>query len=292
MDERFFARLAERLRDRPGADVVVASVLDTEGATPRKCGSRMLISAADSEFSVGGGQLEARAQLAARQMLDTDAVTAQLALNLHGETESAGVCGGRLRIGLRRWVSSDAARATQIATALAAGKCVALSGAEQGGTADDESLLQPNPRLLIVGAGHCGQALYRIASALDFDLWVHDSRPEFLAQADYPKANRLCGDAQLLVDAQSPRPLYAVLLNRDYPADVAALRALLPLRPTFVGMMGSRRRIAQVYADPALRVIGDLAAVQAPVGLPIDAHTPEEIAVSIAAQLIAHRARR
>lgn len=292
MDERFFARLATRLQASPATDLVLASVLQTEGATPRKSGSRMLVSATDAEFSVGGGQLEARVLRAARELLISAGDASALHLDLHGKSDSAGVCGGRLRVGLRRWRSTDLSRATEIANSLSAGALVALSATEQGGTAADQSQLQPNPRLLIVGAGHCGQALYQAAQSLDFNLWIHDSRADSLRQTDYPEARCLCGAAELLTQADSPRPLYAVLLNRDYPADVAALRALLPLQPAFVGMMGSRRRVAQVYADPALRGHADsLDGIHAPVGLPINAHTPEEIAVSILAQLIAYRAR-
>ena len=293
MDEQLFARLAERLALSPDQDVVLASVLETDGATPRKSGSRMLITAAQSDFSVGGGQLEARVIAAARQLLAGADDSQQLHIDLHGRADSAGVCGGRLRIALRRWRDVDGARAQQIQSALEAGETVTLNAAEQGSDVADACLLRPNPRLLIVGAGHCGRALYAAAQSLGFDLWVHDSRREQLASALYPNAQCLVGEAALLAQAaNSARPLYAVLLNRDYGADVAALSVLLPLQPAFVGMMGSRRRIAQVLADPALREHSErLAMIHAPIGLAIGAQTPAEIAVSILAQLIAERAR-
>ena len=86
------------------------------------------------------------------------------------------------------------------------------------------------------------------------------------------------------------RPVYAVLLNRDYPSDIATLAVLCQRPPRFVGMMGSQRRIAEVArALPALRE--RLPGLQAPVGLAIGAETPHEIAVSILAQLVAERRR-
>ena len=84
-------------------------------------------------------------------------------------------------------------------------------------------------------------------------------------------------------------PVYAVLLNRDYAADIAALAVIAPAAPVFAGMMGSRRRVAQVRAAlPQLEAA--LATLASPVGLEIGAESPEEIAVSILAQLIAARA--
>jgi xanthine dehydrogenase accessory factor len=84
--------------------------------------------------------------------------------------------------------------------------------------------------------------------------------------------------------------VFAVLLNRDFAADIAALSVLATRPPVFTGMMGSRRRIAQVR-DALPEHADFLARVIAPVGLDIDAQTPAEIAVSILAQLVAERRR-
>ena len=86
------------------------------------------------------------------------------------------------------------------------------------------------------------------------------------------------------------RALYLVLLNRDFGSDVASLRVIAGHRFAFLGMMGSRRRIAQVLGALTSEEAQSLAALQAPVGLPIGAQTPHEIAVSVLAHVLQARA--
>ena len=287
MNERLFARLAARLRDEA---VVLASVLRTRGATPRKQGARMLVGARDFEGSIGGGLAEVRVLAAARALLaDSGSERASLEIDLSGGPEAAGVCGGRMWLALRRWQGeADRIRAQAIADALASGTAVRL---EPGDLGDDDAseLATPDPRLLIVGGGHCGFALYQLAALLDFDLWVFDAEHSPAEAARFPQATHLGGDyAQLGRALETPRAVHAVLLNRDFHADVATLRAFAPAPPRHLSMMGSDRRIAQVRAA----VPGfdrHFAHLRAPVGLQIGAQTPQEIAVSILAQLVADR---
>lgn len=289
MDERLFARLAARLAQAP---VVLATVVGTRGATPRKAGSRMLVGAHDSEGSVGGGAAEACVLDAARELLARGEATRALAIDLTGRPGALGVCGGTMQVALRRWAGEDdRAYAADIAAQLAAGRPVWAGEDELGPGAEGEAL-QPDPRLLIVGAGHCGAALHDLARYLDYDLWLFDPRAELLDPAQLPHATLRSGPFAALAEAfDSGRAVHAVLLNRDYPSDVATLRVLAGRPLAFLGMMGSRRRIGEVLAalTPVQREA--LAALQAPVGLPLGAQTPHEIAVSILAQLIEHRYR-
>ncbi len=306
MDEALFARLADWLAD--GGAVVLASVLATHGATPRKRDARMLVDAQRIAFSVGGGAMEGRVIDAARALIRDGAEHAEVSVELNGRADSAGVCGGGMRVALRRWQGEAAlARARDIAARLAAGEVVELRGGElsapaalrrhsrEGGDDGDDGrgpglLSRPNPRLLILGAGHCGQALAELARFVDFDVWVADSRAECFVEHRYGDATCIdAGAASLHAATATPRDLYIVLLNRDYPTDVAALTALHGARYVFLGMMGSRKRIAQV--KKALPALADwLRGLVAPVGIGIGEQTPHEIAVSILAQLIACRA--
>jgi xanthine dehydrogenase accessory factor len=295
MSERLFCRLAEWLAEGP---VVLASVLDTRGATPRKRGARMLIGAGDSAGSVGGGMAEARVIEAAHRLLSqpSDAtLAAPLAIELDGRPGSAGVCGGRMHIALRRWHgATDLERAVAIASALASGQKVALSAPDIGADVSETgapaiigtSIIEPDPRLLIIGAGHCGHALYELARYLDFDLWVFDPRREAFADSRYAGATVVNGEHALLAEAlDTQRQVLAILLNRDFHSDVHTLQALAHKPPAFIGMMGSRRRIHEVLgASP--EAAAALAGLRAPVGLQIGAQTPHEIAVSILAQLV------
>jgi xanthine dehydrogenase accessory factor len=284
VSERLFARLAARLA--AGEPVALACVLATAGAVPRRQGALMLVDAHDIDGSVGGGEAEARVVAAARALLDGGATSTRVPIDLSGRPGAAGVCGGRMDIGVRAWRPGDAGRARAIADTLAAGEPAVLDDADLG--IDGAALrVDPDPRLLVVGAGHCGEALCRLARELDFDVWVHDARPECFPPGRYAGATVLCGSPALLARAlDTARPVHAVLLNRDYAADVAALRVVAPARPAFLGMMGSRRRVAEVRA--ALPAVA-LDALVTPVGLDIGAETPAEIAVSILAQLIALR---
>ena len=289
MNEQLFARLADWVAREP---VVLASVLATRGATPRKAGARMLISTNAAAFSVGGGLAEARVMTAARELLAAGGQVAEVQIDLTGGAGSVGICGGRMQLVLRRWHgAADAERALTIATMLAAGLEVELHAGDVG-SANGAMTVCPDPRLLIVGGGHCGLALCQLARTLDFELWVYDPRPEHADPALYPGVRTLTGDFDNLRAALSTRrALYVVLLNRDYASDVATLRVLAGSTFAFLGMMGSRKRIDQVLAALETDQAQQLAALQAPVGLPIGAQTPEEIAVSVLAHLIQVRSQ-
>ncbi|MBN8739501.1 MAG: hypothetical protein BGP24_06050 [Lysobacterales bacterium 69-70] len=283
MDERLYAQLAGRLAHEA---VVVATVVETAGATPRKRGARMLVGADTTAFSIGGGLAEARTIAAARALLERGDATAALAIDLGGGPGAAGVCGGRMQLLLRRWAGADdRLQASQAAAELAAGRRVALPEAY------DSVPLLPDPRLLVIGAGHCGAALCDAARLLDFELAVFDTRTERLADPAFAGLATYGGDVPRLAAAlATPREVYAVLLNRDFAADIACLRELCRRPPIFIGMMGSRRRIRQVVeALPEQAAI--LAGLRAPVGLDIAAETPAEIAISILAQLVRERSR-
>lgn len=286
MNERIFSRLAALLGHEP---VVLASILYTVGATPRKRGARMLVTARDSEFSVGGGLAEARVIAAARVLLSNGERRCELNIDLSGKPDAAGICGGRMQIALRRWNGiQDQPRAQAIASMLSDGRRVELD-ADDLGSDSGTDIASPNERLLIIGGGHCGLALYELAVHLDFDIWVFDAQAERLDAASFPYAARITGDyAELRRALDTQREVHAVLLNRDFQADIAALRILTQAPPAFISMMGSRRRIAEVRAALSECNAG-LAHLRAPVGLEIGASTPHEIAVSILAQVIADR---
>jgi xanthine dehydrogenase accessory factor len=286
VDERLFAVLAAKLsgeppatasgratRGRTGEHVVLATVAQARGATPRKAGSRMLVGTHWSHGSVGGGAMEARVIEAARAVLRGEREARAVEIDLSGKPGAAGVCGGNMRVDLSEWREPDAARA--IADTLARGERIEWNG----------ETLRPDPRLLIVGGGHCGLALHAMAAMLDFERWVFDERAECFDGGAFAGGIQRWGDYAQLNDAfHSQREVYAVLLNRDFASDVATLRVLADKPLAYLGMMGSRKRIAEVRA--ALPGV-DFPTLIAPIGLEIGAETPAEIAVSILAQVIA-----
>lgn len=268
--------------------MVLASVQDTRGATPRKSGSRMLVTADVDDFSVGGGEAEARVLDAARALLRDAEAPQALQIDLSGHEGAAGICGGQMQLSLKRWSGTDdLAYAAEISAQLGGGLPVLL-GDEELGPGHARVLLRPDPRLLIVGGGHCGKALHDLARDLDFELCVFDTRDACFAASRFAQATRV---PHLDAGLDTSRELYAVLLNRDMQEDVSALRVLAGRGLAFLGMMGSRRRILAVRAQvPELAPL--LGSLRAPVGLELDAQTPHEIAVSILAQLVQVRRQR
>lgn len=155
-----------------------------------------------------------------------------------------------------------------------------------------EPVLLPR-RLLIFGGGHVGRALTGLASPCGFAVTVVDDRAEFADPARFPGARTLCGDPATAMDALVLRPEDSIaILTRGHARDGDALRAALARPETaYLGMIGSRRRVSAMLDQLAAEGVdpGRLARVHTPIGLPIGAVTPAEIAVSILAELIACR---
>ena len=151
-----------------------------------------------------------------------------------------------------------------------------------------------NYRVYIFGGGHVSAALVPVLLPLGFPVTVFDSRPELAVPERFPGAEVLLGDfndfsGRLTITEQD----YAVVMTPGHEMDLEVLRQVLNSPATYVGCIGSRKKTA--YVNQKLREEGfseeDLARIHAPIGLPIQARTPEEIAISIAAELIRHRAQ-
>ncbi len=151
------------------------------------------------------------------------------------------------------------------------------------------------PELLIVGAGHIARPLHRIGAMLGFRVTVADDRPEFADEKWFPEAERV-----RLVDFSDPfkeldvgPASYVVLVTRGHKYDYDCIQQLLKMdaRPAYLGMIGSRRRVRATFEALVADGIDPqrLTDVHAPIGLDIGAETPEEIALAIAAEIVALR---
>ena len=151
----------------------------------------------------------------------------------------------------------------------------------------------PRIRLVIVGAGHIGQAVADLASRADFDVWVVDDRREYANRERFPSVQRLLVGpiANVLHDLDVSPQTYGLIVTRGHGHDQEALALLAPTVAPYVGLIGSKRKIRMIF--DALRDEGIseamLARVAAPVGLDIGSESVVEIAVSIVAELIARR---
>lgn len=154
---------------------------------------------------------------------------------------------------------------------------------------------QPRITLLLVGGGHVGQAVARLASDVGFDIWVLDDRDRFVSSDRFPTATRrLVGDVGTTLRDLAPvltPQTFALILTRGHNHDEEALYHLARTACGYVGMIGSKRKIRMIFEDLVAKGIPveALEKVHAPLGYNIGSQTVPEIAVSIVAELIACR---
>ncbi|MBN2409886.1 MAG: XdhC family protein [Candidatus Aminicenantes bacterium] len=156
--------------------------------------------------------------------------------------------------------------------------------------------LFPLPRLLIVGAGHVGRAVARLGSRLDFEVTVIDDRPEFVSPERLPGAASLVAGEIDRTTRSFPvgSDTYIVIVTRGHSHDAEALRAFIRSPAAYVGMIGSRKKIALMrerFVSEGWATASEWDRIHTPIGLQIGSRTVEEIAVSIAAELIQVRSR-
>ena len=164
---------------------------------------------------------------------------------------------------------------------------------ESGSWRYEEQLLN-RQRIAIIGGGHCSLALSRVMSQLDYEVLVFDTRDEVstLTQNNYARSVKIVKDYQA-VGALIPFPQITcvVVMTTDFPSDIRAMLGVTSLPFPFIGVMGSHAKIAKIFEQLQQAGISEnaLSRIHAPVGLPIGSHTPEEIAISIAAQILQER---
>ena len=151
----------------------------------------------------------------------------------------------------------------------------------------------PRCRLVIVGAGHVGQAVASLAAQTDFDVWVIDDRERYASKERFPTAERLIvGDiGQLLPGLETDARTFSIIVTRGHSHDEEALHHLANKPMRYLGMIGSKRKIRMIFDDLLAAGISQeaLDRVQAPLGIHIGSQTVPEIAISIVAELIAVR---
>ena len=150
-------------------------------------------------------------------------------------------------------------------------------------------------RVYIFGGGHVGRALVPVLAGVEFRVTVFDNRPDFAKQEVYPDADCvILGDYQDIREKVCIGPEdYVVIMTPGHQADRAVLLQAMRTEATYIGCIGSRKKIAATNAFLMENGIPKkaLTRIHAPIGLPIQAETPAEIAISVAAELILHRAR-
>jgi xanthine dehydrogenase accessory factor len=248
----------------------------------------------DTEGTIGGGCVEVEVRRQALAML-LSGCSRVLSFQLDQDDawENGLICGGRLEIAVASF--ADASQAEPFREAIARicrqeRACVPLRLQHEAKTVEYHLNIEPTPTLLVVGAGHVGMALAKLAAGLSFRVVVLDDRSDLLSpQRLPPPIESVAGDPEALlrqwpIDANT----YVVIVTRGHAHDERALHAVIDSAAKYLGMIGSRRKTRIVFEDlESLGVARErLQRVHAPIGLKIGASTVPEIAVSIAAELI------
>ena len=151
----------------------------------------------------------------------------------------------------------------------------------------------PQPKLLLCGGGHVSREVAAFAHRLDFSVTVMDERPEAVTRERFPTAETLiCDSYDNLENYLEPDACY-VVVTPDHKADLQCVSTILPTQYRYLGMIGSRKKVASTVEN--LRNAGftqeQISSIFAPIGLPIGAVTPAEIALSILAQIIQEKSK-
>lgn len=295
-----------------GRDTVLCTIVAQSGSTPRGAGAQMLVGAAGLlSGTIGGGAVEGGAIVLARALLEERRWALHTYTLRHNEREDIGmVCGGDVTVALQFIAAEDAVWRT-----LAAGVLeriarrqpgVLLLSLEGGAPAladspatDEAHFALPLPigeRAVIFGGGHCSLALCPLLTTVGFRVTVVDDRPELVTRERFPTADAvLCCDLDHLAQTV---PIggedYVVVMTNGHSHDFAVQEQVLRGQYAYIGVIGSRAKIASINARLREAGISEaaIASVHTPIGLAIKAVTPEEIAVSIAGEMICHRATR
>lgn len=234
----------------------LCTIVSSQGSTPRHVGSKMIVYQDRHIFgSVGGGELESRVLAIALEAIQ-DGKPRILEYSLaEPQRGDPGVCGGQVEVFV-------------------------------------EPIL-PKPTLVVIGAGHVGKAVAHLAHWLGYHVVVSDDRPELCSAELVPDADEFIPGpmAELPQHLKITSGTYLVLTTRNVTIDVPGLPALLATPAAYIGVIGSRRRWATT--QEMLRDAGvaeeQLSRIHSPMGLEIQAETPEEIAVSILAEITKER---
>ncbi|HYR18731.1 MAG TPA: XdhC/CoxI family protein [Myxococcales bacterium] len=266
-DAELFAEVARRAAARE--PFALCTVVSTHRSAPRDAGAKMLV-APDGSIcgTVGGGPLEASVLFEAVQLL-------------RGGGQS----------GIRRFALTTAGDAAEpLPAAPSPGEDLGMKCGGEASVFID--VVRPAARLVIYGAGHVGERLANLAAEAGLTAVVVDDRPDFARRERFPRAAEVrCADLEKdPLGGLSPGPEdFLVVLTRCHALDEAVLEAALRAPARYVGLIGSRRKVALILRSIARRLGRDPRAdarLHAPIGLKLGDKSPGEIAISILAEIL------
>lgn len=232
---------------------VLATVIKAKGSTPRSEASKMIILKDGTIIgTIGGGLVEYKViEEGVALFKERKSKVVNYVLDKFREEGINMICGGEMEVFL-----------------------------EYSGTKD---------KLVIIGAGHVGKALYSVASRMNFQVVVIDDRQEWANKENFPEANISCKETYIeaIKDVEINEDAFVVIVTKD--ADESSLQEVISKNCRYIGMIGSKRKVLLVKKNLLEKGVeqAKLDRIYAPIGLDIGGETPEEIAISILGEILA-----
>jgi xanthine dehydrogenase accessory factor len=295
--------------------VLLLYVVESKGSSPGRQGFFMVINAAgEKEGSIGGGIMEHKFTELAREQLRQNTPVLSLRRQIHdkevAKDQSGMICSGEQTILICSLQQTDTTTLRQLLNSLEQYQTGRLQFSPRG---MDFSLQPPekdfffhrfsdqdwsyvertgyHSRLFIIGGGHVALAFSRLMQTMDFYITLFDHRGDLdsFNRNDYVHEKKLIGDyAHLEQLIAGGKEVYVVVMTQGYRTDDQAIRALWQKEFRYFGVLGSKAKVEKLLGGYRSEGIGEecLEKLRAPAGLAIHSQTPEEIAVSIAAEII------
>lgn len=229
-----------------------ATIVNAKGSTPREIGADMLIlENGETVGTIGGGALELKVIELSKECIQSQKSSI---FNLPLNSPDIGmICGGEVDVFIETFKSK--------------------------------------PKLIICGAGHVGKALYDIAKTLDFKISVLDDREEYLNEMRFPDADELILGKinESLINCHIDENTYICIVTRSHREDYEALESVVNSNANYIGLMGSKKKVKEIFDELLSNGIDEikLSKVKAPIGFNIATNSPEELAISIIAEILA-----
>ena len=256
LEEKILKEIALSLE--AGKKGALVAIIDNQGSSPRKKGTVMGIFEEKPPIgTIGGGDLEKEIIRQAKELLEIGE-SKKIEYQLKEDTPLNMLCGGTLEIFIK--------------------------------------VFEPKPKLLIVGLGHVGKAIYQIASNLEFELILFDDREEIFETDEFENTSEIfkADFLEVLRKYIPNNESYVVIASRNHKMDLESLEAVVQKDYTYIGMMGSKKKSVEILKKLKEKGIKDenLQKVYTPIGLDIASQEPTEIAISIIAQILMIKNKR
>jgi len=277
-----------------GRPVALCVIVATRGSTPQPAGVMVCVDeAANLVGTLGGGCVEADVRrLAHQQLSQSGGRVTTFQLDSDFGYDDGMICGGQMDVAICPIATIDDIEPYRAALAALAtgGASIPIRITRDAQHLEYRVSIEPAPKLYIAGAGHISRVLAEMTANIGFETHVIDERCQLANLRRFAPPIHIHVGAIAATLSQQPLDAnsYVVIVTRGHKHDEAALEAVLDAPAKYIGMIGSRRKIKVIFDDLTHRGATQeaLARVHAPIGLAIGAVTTDEIAISIAAELV------